>query len=349
MSYFNLFFLVFFCSIGFSQGIDFNDSLYLDASFPGGEKALQKFIKSNLIYPEECSEKKEMGTVYVRFFVEKDGNISNIHVDTTEKFCYEFAIEAQRIVAMMPNWIPGKIDGEIEKIACTLPFKFDADHDSEIELDIENLEPNWAGLEFGVCQLYDSKFQSSFPNNSYWENNVQKSLYFNYNFFEYKISVFKQYIGITTGLGYSFRGISLNNNYQLVHHSDTIYATIQSKDIKRNKLTSHCITIPLLFEYATKKNTIDNFYLSAGFVGSWRFSSYLFQRGTEANGDNYTHYTYSNFNQRKWNLESTIRIGYSYLGIHASYQLNSLFRKDKTIPVYPFRIGLTINMDFYQE
>lgn len=349
MGYFNIFIVLFFSSFVFGQNIEHNDTLNIDASFPGGEKALQKFIKSNLLYPKECLEKEELGVVYVRFVVEKNGKISNVHVDTTKKFCYEFAIEAQRVVSIMPNWIPGKINGKIEKIACTLPFKFNADNDIEIDSDIKNMEPNWAGLEFGICQLTNSHFQPSFPTNLFWENNIQKSWYFNYNFFEYKIPVFKNYLGIVSGLGYSLRGISFNNNNNLIHNTDTIYAVMGSENLTRNKLTNHYLTIPLLLEFATKKNTRDNFYLSVGFVGSWRFSSYTFQRGMEPNGDKYTHYTYSNFNQRKIIFESTIRIGYSYFGVHACYQLNSLFKKDKTVPVYPFRVGITINMDFYQE
>lgn len=349
MGYFNFFILLFFSSFGFGQIVEQNDTLNIDATFPGGEKALQKFIKTNLLYPKECLAQEEFGTVFVRFFVEKNGKISNIHVDTTNKFCYEFAIEAQRVVSIMPNWIPGKINGEYEKIACTLPFKFSTDNDIEIDSDVKNLEPNWAGLELGICQLTNSQFQSTFPANLFWENNVQKSWYFNYNFFEYKIPILKNFLGITTGFGYSFQGISLSNNYKIIHNSDTIYAITGSENFRRNKLTNHYLTIPLLLEFSTKKNTKDNLYMSIGLIGSWRFSSYTFQRGMEPNGDKFTHYTYSNFNQRKLNLESTIRIGYSYFGIHASYQMNSMFKKDKTIPVYPFRIGITINMDFYQE
>jgi hypothetical protein len=347
MKFFYFCLSLFFYSLAFGQTA--YDTLNTDASFPGGEKALEKFIKANLIYPEECSEKEEFQTVYVRFYVEKDGKISNIHVDTNEKFCSEFAIEAQRIVTMMPNWIPGKINGNKEKIACTLPVKFSNATKNKVDLNSKFFEPNWAGIDLGIGQLMNSEFQAYFPSHSFWENNSQKSWHFNYNFFEYKIPILKQYLGMVSGLGYSIRGISFNSNYNLVHNADTIYAVVESEDLRRNKLTNHYLTVPLLLEFATKKNTRDNFYLSFGFVGSWRFSSYTFQRGTHPNGDNFSHFTYSNFNQRKLNLESAIRIGYSYFGIHASYQLNSMFKKDKTIPVYPFRIGLTINMDFYQE
>ena len=35
------------------------------------------------------------------------------------------------------------------------------------------------------------------------------------------------------------------------------------------------------------------------------------------------------------------------IGIYASYQLNTLFKNNKTVEVYPFKVGVTFNVDFF--
>jgi hypothetical protein len=342
-----LFFCICFTTF-FSQEF-FNDSNTIDASFPGGETALKKFIKDNMIIPEVCLNEAKTGFVYVRFTVDTTGVIFDIHVDSNHTKCENYEIEATRIVRLMPTWIPGKINGKPVKISYLLPIDFGFTEADVPEKTSKYFEPNWAGLELGITQLMNSSFESTFSGNRYWENVAEKSWFFNYNFFEYKLPIYKQYFGITTGMGYSWRGISFLSNYELITNSDTIYANITTLDLRRNKLTAHYLTLPLLLEFSTKKDTENNFYISSGIIGSWKFSSYSFQKGKDLNGNNFSLYKYSNYNLRNFNLDWVVRVGYSYVGLFTSYQINSLFRKDKTVPIYPFRIGMTINMDYFQE
>jgi TonB family protein len=77
--------------------------------FPGGDEAMQKFIKDNLVYPAEDKEKGEQGKVYVRFVVEADGTITNVVI--ARGVSPSIDAEALRIVKMMPSWMPGKQRG----------------------------------------------------------------------------------------------------------------------------------------------------------------------------------------------------------------------------------------------
>ena len=73
--------------------------------FPGGEKAMKKFIADNLIYPPLAQERGIKGKVYLSFLVEPDGTITNIRVlRGLGGGCDE---EAVRVVEMMPPWSPG--------------------------------------------------------------------------------------------------------------------------------------------------------------------------------------------------------------------------------------------------
>lgn len=344
------FILLFSLSIArvFSQEFT-NDSTTSDASFPGGEIALNKFIKDNMIIPQLCLNEGKSGFVYVRFTVDTTGVIYNIQVDSNQTKCKEYDIEAKRIVQLMPAWNPGRINGEPVKISYLLPIDFGFTEADVPEKTTKYKEPNWAGIELGITQLMNTSFEPTFTENRYWENIVEKSWFFNYNFLEYKLPIYKQYLGLTTGMGYSWRGISFLSNYELTVNSDTVYANTTTLDLRRNKLTTHNLTLPLLLEFCTKRNTDNNFYISSGVIGSWKFSSYTFQKGKDFNGNKFSHYTYSNYNLRNFSLDWVVRIGYSYVGLFASYQVNSLFRKDKTISIHPFKIGITINMDYFQE
>lgn len=91
-------------------------------TFPGGDKALQKFIYENTKYPKSAIEEKISGTVYVQFIVEKDGSISDIKVVRgIGGGCDE---EAVRVVKLMPNWIPGKQKGVPERVYFMIPITF---------------------------------------------------------------------------------------------------------------------------------------------------------------------------------------------------------------------------------
>ena len=48
--------------------------------FPGGEDSLFAFIRRNMNYPEEASKKGKVGKVYVKFVVDTEGKVSNLHV-----------------------------------------------------------------------------------------------------------------------------------------------------------------------------------------------------------------------------------------------------------------------------
>ena len=106
-----------------------SDSLRLSAyvivkempEFPGGERALQKFIASNLRYPEAADKGIERKVV-VNFIVDADGLISNVRVvHGVNKY---LNAEAVRVVRKMPRWKPGRQSGKNVRVAYTIPVEF---------------------------------------------------------------------------------------------------------------------------------------------------------------------------------------------------------------------------------
>lgn len=90
--------------------------------FPGGQQALMAFIKKNLRYPQRAIDAELQGKVFVRFVVNAQGGIESAAIIRgIGGGCNE---EALRVVNAMPQWKPGKQNGQAVKVYYTLPISF---------------------------------------------------------------------------------------------------------------------------------------------------------------------------------------------------------------------------------
>ena len=360
-TYLLLFFCFSFVSIMFSQGEPLSPPIVTSVSneveptFPGGQEALMRFIHTNITYPESAIELGIEGKVYVRFYVEKDGKVSNVELLKGIN-CPAIEQEALRVVSIMPNWLPGSTDTSLAtRTVMNIPISFDLEGEGEFDdSDEPKYDAHWAGFDLGFVSMFrlneqtNSRFDTDFGTNDYWQIDPVKSLAINVNFLEYKFPIFKQYLGLTTGLGYGLTNLGLRNNYLIQHSNDTVFCvsdTIQS--YKTSSLTMHRFTLPLLLEFATKPGAKKSFYLAAGVIGAWRFASTSNQTGKYANGDKFNNTTSSRFNLQNFSLDATIRAGFGIFGAFAEYSLTPLFNKGSTIAIYPIRFGITINGGIY--
>lgn len=93
------------------------------AEFPGGEKALSRYVNKNVRYPIIAQENGITGTVLVHFIVTEEGKMCKIHIESCG--CIELDREAYRVVASMKaKWKPAILDGKKVKVAFTMPVNF---------------------------------------------------------------------------------------------------------------------------------------------------------------------------------------------------------------------------------
>lgn len=90
--------------------------------FPGGQKALLKWIGDNIKYPAIAEENGIQGTVVCMFVVEPDGSITDIQVARSVDPSLDK--EAVRVLKKMPKWDPGKQNGAAVRVKYTLPVTF---------------------------------------------------------------------------------------------------------------------------------------------------------------------------------------------------------------------------------
>lgn len=92
-------------------------------SYPGGQKALAKFIQDNIMYPETAIENGVEGNVDVVFAVDENGKVYTPMIKG-DKAGYGLDEASMEVVNKMPKWNPGQIKGKNVKSYYTLPISF---------------------------------------------------------------------------------------------------------------------------------------------------------------------------------------------------------------------------------
>jgi len=90
--------------------------------FPGGDKAMFKYIADNINYPKEALKHKIEGRVTIQFVIDEEGNVVDAKV--LKGIGYGCDEEALRVVNSMPKWKPGKQRGDNVRVRFVLPIRF---------------------------------------------------------------------------------------------------------------------------------------------------------------------------------------------------------------------------------
>lgn len=90
--------------------------------FPGGQAALLRFISKNIRYPKEAADRRIQGRVMVRFVVDTKGKVGQIEILKSSHIFLN--VEAIRLCKLLPNFIPGRVNGKPVNVFYTLPITF---------------------------------------------------------------------------------------------------------------------------------------------------------------------------------------------------------------------------------
>ena len=90
--------------------------------FPGGEAALFRWLRDNIVYPTIATEQGIQGVVNLRFVVTPDGSVEDVQV--TKSLDPSCDREAIRAVKKMPKWVPGRQNGNPVYVYFNLPVRF---------------------------------------------------------------------------------------------------------------------------------------------------------------------------------------------------------------------------------
>lgn len=97
------------------------DAVDVMPSYPGGMDAFRKFLEKNLQNPGEM-ENGEAVSVRVKFVVDYTGKLKSFV--TVQDGGDAYNKEVVRVLKKMPDWIPGKTNGENVSVYYVIPVKF---------------------------------------------------------------------------------------------------------------------------------------------------------------------------------------------------------------------------------
>jgi len=102
------------------------DTSYFDyfimPKFKGGLEGFKKFILDGIKYPDIAMQNKEEGQVYLKFTIDKEGNVIKSKIIKADK--EYFNEEVIRVLELSPKWMPGMKDGKLIDVSITIPISF---------------------------------------------------------------------------------------------------------------------------------------------------------------------------------------------------------------------------------
>lgn len=228
---------------------------------------------------------------------------------------------------------------------------------------------HWAGFEMGLNGYLNTDGNQSFPKEyEYMDLRTTRSLAVNVNVFEQNIALApNQKWGLVTGLGLEWHNYFWSRQTRLNTDSSFLIGYIdRGVSEKTSKLTTFHLTVPVIFEFQTNnRHKKDSFHFGAGVVMGARLSSHMKKYYIDRNkdfeitrynpaSDSYeaaflatspgsakTH-TRDDFFLQPFKFDATVRIGWGFINLYATYSINQMFRKDKGPELYPWTIGITI-------
>lgn len=227
---------------------------------------------------------------------------------------------------------------------------------------------HWAGFELGLNGYLNTDGNQSFPPEyEYMDLRMTKSIAVNVNFFEQNVALSKnQKWGFITGLGLEWHNYRFSRNTRLNSDSSFLIGYIdQGISIRKTKLTTLHLTVPVLFEFQTNhRHKKNSFHIGAGVVAGARLSSHTKKYYNELNKDfEVTRYntasgnyeteflanspghskgkTFDDFFLQPFKFDATVRIGWGFINLFGTYSINQMFQKDKGPELYPWTIGIT--------
>jgi hypothetical protein len=225
---------------------------------------------------------------------------------------------------------------------------WDANQDEFFMEKEQGFRGHWSGFELGVNGFANEDYSGYADEmDGFMDLDMAKSIAISLNFIQYDISLQKDRntIGLVTGLGLDWNNYRFDQDISLEKGSSGLIEPLyfdSDWDIKKSKLTSLYLTVPLLFEFQIPvKYRSRRVHLSAGLVGGLRLGSHTKVK-YKSNGNSHKEKDHDDFDLKTFRYAAQTRIGYRSLNLFASYGLTELFEKDKGPELVPFTIGITL-------
>ncbi len=204
-------------------------------------------------------------------------------------------------------------------------------------------DSHWGGIDFGYVTFLNAQNGTDIGSNPYFDNVLSNASIISVNMFDHKFRIYKNYFGITTGIGMSFYNFSIKNNNLLYSSGDSVIVIADTlNNFKENGLNSSYLNIPLLLEFNSKEDNDKSYYIQAGVIGGYNVGSSVFRKikrdGFKSKERIRGDYAFNDFK-----LDAALRMGYGNFGVYVNYALMPLFNTKHYEEIYPLSFGICMN------
>lgn len=208
-----------------------------------------------------------------------------------------------------------------------------------------HMEPHYAGFGLAFSNLIDGNQLFPFQTSKQIPLKADQSTEWFINFIEHCYPIYRNRLGITTGLGMSWNTYRLDNNKHLVVNPTTGFTELQPAPTGDNYIYSRLkvvhLTIPVLLEW--QPGIIRGSFISAGVVaGVKTYSSYRV-KFINSSGDEIKRGEGRGLNTNPISLDLMAQAGIGNIGFFGKYGLVDVFQENKGYNVRSVSLGVMLH------
>jgi hypothetical protein len=201
----------------------------------------------------------------------------------------------------------------------------------------------WAGLGINANGFLNTNNKIATSSElGFLELDPAKSIGLQVNLAEKRFPIFKDYLGVVTGLGLQWNRYSLKGAYDVSVVNDTLVGLATGLNYTKNVLSSTYLQAPLLLQISTSKNPSKAWNISAGVVGGIRIDARQEQKW-EADGKKNKDKTKDDFEFNPFQASLMATVGYGDWSLYMTYGLTDIFNEGSAPKVRGVNAGILLS------
>ena len=208
----------------------------------------------------------------------------------------------------------------------------------KIEKKFEFPDGNWAGFYFGIgSQLNDNNQFASSDDGEIFAINPLQSFNIHLNPLQKRFSILKDYIGLTTGLGFNWKRYDLLNTgvHILAGAKDSLIITNTGLNYEKSTLRTSYLQIPLMLELQFKNSKSKVWHMNMGVVGKLKLGNSWMYRTSNSRTVVKDDFLFNPFL-----LSGQVSIGYENVNVFSEIGLTNLFKRTSNYSMRNFSAGI---------
>lgn len=227
----------------------------------------------------------------------------------------------------------------VEELGLQIPFVSSKKQKQKREYAMKS---HIGGFGWGFATLTDGV---SINNVGGVQLDLNRSYEYNYNIIEHITPIFFHYLGLSSGLGFSWRYYHLDNKTFLKEENNlvSVVAGDPASRYKYSRLSNWYLTVPLMLELQIFKSSKRKPYLAAGVNGNVRLTTNYKTKFVNSTGS--TIYTkQKGMNVLPLSMDYVVQAGMGKISVYGKYSPIGIFESGKGPDVQHASIGFLIGL-----